>query len=45
MKVFRFRYVMVYDIAIIVLGVFFGLLGMYYSGRALQRAFELGVPV
>jgi hypothetical protein len=36
---------MVYDIVIIVLGVFFGLLGMYYSGRALQRAFELGVPV
>ena len=36
---------MMYDIVIINLGVFFGLLGMYYSGRALQRAFELGAPV
>ena len=37
--------VMIYDIFIILLGVLFGLLGMYYSGRAMQRAFELGVPV
>lgn len=37
--------VMCYDMVIIFLGVFFGLLGMYYSGRALERAFELGVPV
>lgn len=36
---------MVYDMIIIFLGIFFGLLGMYYSGRAMQRAFELGVPV
>ncbi|XP_040569205.1 vesicular inhibitory amino acid transporter [Lepeophtheirus salmonis] len=34
-----------YDIFIIALGVFFGILGMYYSGRAMERAFELGVPV
>ena len=36
---------MVYDMFIIFLGIVFGLLGMYYSGRAMQRAFELGVPV
>jgi vesicular inhibitory amino acid transporter len=37
--------VMMYDIFIIFLGISFGLLGMYYSGRALKKAFELGVPV
>ena len=37
--------VMAYDIFIILLGVIFGLLGMYYSARALQKAFVLGVPV
>jgi len=37
--------VMMYDIFIIVLGVIFGLLGMFYSGKALIKAFELGVPV
>eukprot|EP00095_Tigriopus_kingsejongensis_P000330 snap_masked-scaffold292_size219010-processed-gene-1.17 protein:Tk00330 transcript:snap_masked-scaffold292_size219010-processed-gene-1.17-mRNA-1 annotation:"hypothetical protein DAPPUDRAFT_23032" len=36
---------LVYDMFIIFLGVSFGLCGMYYSGRAMQRAFELGVPV
>lgn len=39
------KLVMAYDIFIICLGVFFGCLGMYYSGRALDRAFELGIPV
>ena len=37
--------VMMYDIFIIVLGIIFGLLGMFYSGKALQKAFVLGVPV
>ena len=37
--------VMVYDIFIIFLGLVFGVLGMYYSGKALKKAFELGVPV
>ena len=37
--------VMMYDIFIICLGVIFGLLGMFYSGKALKKAFELGVPV
>ena len=36
---------MLYDMFIIFLGIIFGLLGMYYSGRAMQKAFELGVPV
>ena len=36
---------MAYDIFIIILGVLFGLLGMYYSGKALHKAFVLGVPV
>ena len=36
---------MAYDIFIIILGVIFGLLGMYYSGKALHKAFVLGVPV
>lgn len=39
------KLVMVYDIVIINLGVFFGLMGMYYASRALNRAFELGAPV
>ena len=38
-------YIMLYDMFIIFCGVFVGLTGMYYSGRGLQRAFELGVPV
>ena len=38
-------YIMMYDMFIIFCGVFVGMLGMYYSGKALQRAFELGVPV
>ena len=37
--------VMMYDIFIIFLGIIFGLLGMYYSGKALKKAFVLGVPV
>ena len=37
--------VMAYDIFIIFLGIVFGLLGMYYSGKALHKAFVLGVPV
>ena len=37
--------VMVYDIFIVFLGLFFGLTGMYYSGMALKKAFVLGVPV
>jgi len=37
--------VMAYDILIICLGFSFGVVGMYYSGRAMERAFELGVPV
>ncbi len=36
---------MIYDMVIIFLGVVFGVNSMYYSGRAMQRAFELGVPV
>lgn len=36
---------MAYDIAIICLGVFFGMLGMFYSGKALKRAFDLGIPI
>ena len=38
-------YIMLYDMFIIFVGMFVGLTGMYYSGKALQRAFELGVPV
>ncbi len=36
---------MVYDMVIIFLGLGFGVVGMYYSGRAMERAFELGMPV
>ena len=36
---------MLYDISIIFMGLFFGMIGMYYSGRAMERAYELGVPV
>lgn len=38
-------YTMCYDMFIIFLGLMFGIVGMYYSGRAMKRAFELGVPV
>ena len=38
-------YTMLWDIFIIFLGLMFGLVGMYYSGRALERAYELGIPV
>ncbi len=38
-------FTMCYDMFIIFLGLMFGIVGMYYSGRAMKRAFELGVPV
>lgn len=37
--------VMMYDIFIVFLGLMFGMVGMFYSGKALVKAFELGVPV
>jgi len=38
-------YTMCYDMFIIFLGLMFGIVGMYYSARAMSRAYELGVPV
>jgi hypothetical protein len=38
-------YTMLWDIFIIFLGVMFAMIGMYYSGRALWKAYELGIPV
>jgi vesicular inhibitory amino acid transporter len=38
-------YTMCYDMLIIFLGLAFGIVGMYYSARAMKRAFELGMPV
>ncbi len=36
---------MVYDMVIIFLGFAFGIVGMYISAKAMERAFELGIPV
>jgi len=36
---------MCWDIFIILLGVMFGIVGMYYSGKALQKAYVLGMPI
>jgi len=38
-------YTMCWDIFIIFLGIMFGLFGMYYSGKALQKAYVLGIPI
>jgi vesicular inhibitory amino acid transporter len=38
-------YTMLWDIFIILLGCMFALVGMYYSGKALFKAYELGMPV
>ena len=38
-------YTMLWDIFIIFLGAMFAMIGMYYSGRALWKAYELGIPV
>ena len=38
-------YTMLWDIFIICLGIMFGIVGMYYSGKALFRAYDLGIPV
>jgi len=38
-------YTMLWDIFIIFLGCMFGLFGMYYSGKALQKAYVLGIPI
>ena len=35
---------MCFDIFIIVLGFMFAFVGMYYSAKALNKAFELGIP-
>merc|ERR1711884_717603 len=36
--------IMCFDIFIIVLGFMFAFVGMYYSAKALNKAFELGIP-
>ena len=34
-----------YDCFVIFLGVIFGIVGMYTSGRALNEAFKMGLPL
>ena len=36
---------MCWDIFIVFLGLMFGIVGMYYSGKALHKAFQLGMPI